>query len=520
MGRGRARGGTPPDDRSLVAALSRPECYGAGVDEVRVVETHISWVFLTGKLAYKVKKPVKLPFVDFSTLELRKRFCDEELRLNRRLAAELYLGVVPIGGSRRAPRVGATPAFEYAIEMRQFADDARLDRKLEAGALPAEALLEFAAALARFHGELPVIRPPADAAAATLHGAAANLDELEPYLPDEGQRIAALRDWTKREGDAIRAALESRAAQGAYRECHGDLHLENLLLTDGRVVAFDALEFDPKLREIDVASETSFLAMDLLAHGRADLAYAFLTRYFEERGDYDGLAVLRFYLVNRALVRAKVRALKAAQQHAERGRDATAPYLRLASELIAPRSPLLVVTHGLSGSGKTHVATELVGRLPALRARSDLERKRLLGLAAGARTDSPVGGGGYDERSTQRTYERLAAIAGIALAHGFDLIVDATFLRRTERDSFRRLAAQSGARFAILDCTAPEAELRRRIGARASLSRDASEANAAVLDWQLATQEALGADELAATVPADTTADLDYGALAARLAHR
>ena len=219
-------------------------------------------------------------------------------------------------------------------------------------------------------------------------------------------------------------------------------------------------------------------------------------------------------------MRAKVRALKAAQQHAERGRDATAPYLSLASELITPRSPLLVVTHGLSGSGKTHVATELVGRLPALRARSDLERKRLLGLAAGARTDSPVGGGGYDERSTQRTYERLAAIAGIALAHGFDLIVDATFLRRTERDSFRRLAAQSGARFAILDCTAPEAELRRRIGARASLSRDASEANAAVLDWQLATQEALGADELAATVPADTTADLDYGALAARLAHR
>jgi predicted kinase len=343
------------------------------------------------------------------------------------------------------------------------------------------------------------------------------VDELEPYLPDQRQRIAALRDWTKREGAAIRPALELRAAQGAYRECHGDLHLENLLLMDGRIVAFDALEFDQKLREIDVASETSFLAMDLLAHDRADLAYAFLTRYLETSGDYDGLAVLRFYLVNRALVRAKVRALKAAQQHAERGRDATGPYLELASLLVAPRAPLLVVTHGLSGSGKTHVTTQLVAHLGAIRVRSDLERKRLLGLRADARTDSPVGGGSYDERSTERTYERLAAVAGTALAHGFDVIVDAAFLRRDEREPFRRLAQRSGARFAILDCSAPEAELRRRIGARAARGRDASEATTVVLDWQLRTQEPLGVDELASTARADTTADVDYGALAARL---
>ncbi|HZF27868.1 MAG TPA: AAA family ATPase [Gammaproteobacteria bacterium] len=524
MARRRAQSDQRPDHRSLVAALERPECYGPGVHEVRLVETHISWVFLTGKRAYKVKKPVKLPFVDFSTLELRKRFCDEELRLNRRLAGELYLGVVPIGGSPDAPRVGATPAFEYAIEMRQFPDDARLDRQLEAGSLPTEALLEFADTLAQFHGELPAIRPPADAAAATLRSAATNLDELEPYLvgelANERQRIAALRDWTKCEGEAIRPALESRAAHGAHRECHGDLHLENLLLTDGRVVAFDALEFDRKLREIDVASETSFLAMDLLAHERADLAYAFLTRYLEAGGDYAGLAVQRYYLVYRALIRAKVRALKVAQRHAERGREAPARYLALASELIAPGSPLLIVTHGLSGSGKTHVTGELVLRLPALRVRSDLERKRLLGLAADARTASPVGGGSYGERSTERTYERLAEVAGPALAHGFDLIVDGTFLRRTERESFRGLAARAGARFAILDCVAPEAELRRRIGARAARGRDASEATGAVLDWQLENQEPLDAGELAEAVRVDTTADVDYGGLAARLARR
>jgi aminoglycoside phosphotransferase family enzyme/predicted kinase len=519
MGRGAPPNGSPPDDRWLVTALSRPECYGPGVREVRVVETHISWVFLTGERAYKVKKPVKLPFVDFSTLELRKRFCDEELRLNRRLAAELYLGVVPIGGSREAPRVGAAPALEYAIEMRQFPDEARLDRRLESAALPTEALLAFAETLARFHAELPPVAAPAESAAATLRAAAANLDELEPYL-DDPPRMATLRDWTKREGERIRDALARRAARGAHRECHGDLHLENLLLVDGRVVAFDALEFDRKLREIDVASETSFLAMDLFAHGRPGLACAFLTRYLEHGGDYDGLAVLRFYLVYRALIRAKVRALKAAQRHAESGRDTTAPYLELAGELCEPRVPLLVINHGFSGSGKTHVTGELVMCLPALRVRSDLERKRLLGFTADARTASPVGGGSYDERSSERTYERLAAVAGTALAHGFDLIVDAAFLRRAERELFRRLAARAGARFAILDCVAPEAELRRRIAARAAQGADPSEATAAVLDWQLEHQEPLGPDELADTVRVDTSRTVPYEALAAQLARR
>ncbi|HEX5047117.1 MAG TPA: AAA family ATPase [Gammaproteobacteria bacterium] len=518
MGRGRAQDDARPDHRALVAALARPECYGPAVHEVRVVETHISWVFLTGERAYKVKKPVKLPFVDFSTLELRKRFCDEELRLNRRLAPELYLGVVPIGGSPQAPRIGATPPFEYAIEMRQFPDDARLDRQVEAGSLPAGALLEFADRLAQFHDRQPPLAPPAGAATDSVAAAVTNVDELEPYLPDEHERVAKLRAWTKREGEAILPTLERRAAGGAHRECHGDLHLENLLLTDGRVVAFDALEFDRKLREIDVASETSFLVMDLLAHGRADLAYAFLTRYLETGGDYDGLAVLRFYLVNRALVRAKVRALKAAQQYAEHGRDAPAPYLDLAAELAAPGSPLLVVTHGLSGSGKTHVTTELIGRLPALRVRSDLERKRLLGLSADARTASPVGGGSYDPGASEQTYGRLADIARTALEHGFNLIVDAAFLRRPEREQFRGVALRSGARFAILDCTAPEAELRRRIEARAARGRDASEATTAVLDWQLETQEPLDAGELAHSERVDTSAGIDYGALAGRLA--
>lgn len=502
--------------RALVGALTDPACYDHPVENVRLVETHISWVLLTGTYAYKIKKPVKLPFVDFSTLERRRRFCDEEVRINRRLAADLYLGVVPIGGTADSPRVGVTPAFEYAVKMRQFADDARLDRQLEAGRVDARMLREFAERLAEFHRGLPPLRMPADTAAETRATVERNVAELGEAL-GASERVAGVRAWTERETAVVAADLEERATGGAHRECHGDLHLENLLVTDGRIVAFDALEFDAKLREIDVISEASFTAMDLLAHRRPDLAYELLNRYFEVGGDYAGLKVLRYYLVYRALVRAKVRAIKAAQSSAEGGLDLADPYLTLAAELCAERRPLLAITHGLSGSGKTHITGELLGRVPALRVRSDLERKRLLGLDATAKTESGIGTGAYDPQITERTYARLAGVAGYALAHSLDIIVDATFLRAGERTVFRKLAAKHGARFAILDCSAPEAVLRDRIAARAAAGRDASEATAAVLDHQLASHEPLTAGELEAAVRVDTASEIDFETLARTL---
>jgi aminoglycoside phosphotransferase family enzyme/predicted kinase len=509
----------------FVEALTSPECYDHPVEQVRLVETHISWVFLTGELAYKVKKPLKLPFLDFSTLERRRYFCEEELRLNRRLAEELYLDVVPIGGEPAAPRIGRQPAFEYAVKMRQFPDSARLDRRLEAGDLPAAALLDFAEALARFHAALPPLEvepPEPGRGSAIVAGALRNLVELEEWLRGADQRrsFAELRSWTERQCAAIEPILAERAASGAHRECHGDLHLENLLISAGRIVAFDALEFDPKLREIDVISEASFLAMDLLAHRRADLAYGFLNRYLEVCGDYAGIGVLRFYLVDRALVRAKVRAIKAAQTVSTADDDELLPYLAVAGELTRPREPLLLITHGLSGSGKTYVSSELVARLPALRVRSDLERKRLHGLAPSARTKSPIGGGLYAADVSAATYERLASIADRALANGFDVIVDATFLAAGERERFRRLAAARRARFAVLDCVAPEAVLRGRIDARDAAARDASEATRGVLDYQLAHQEPLTRAEQAVTVTVATDAPIDHEALARQLRPR
>lgn len=505
---------------SLIAALERPSAYDHDVASVRVAETHISWVFLTGAYAYKVKKPVKFSFLDFSTLERRRRFCEEELRLNRRLAPQLYLGVVPIGGEAKALRVGAEPALEYAVKMREFPDDARLDRRLEAGALEPEPLRAFGARLAAFHAAQPPLAPRAATARATA-AARGNFTELAEHLrARELRELDALREWTDERAGSIEPLIESRVALGRYRECHGDLHLENLLWLDGEILAFDALEFNAELREIDVASEAAFLAMDLQAHGRADLAYEFLAAYLEAGGDYEALEVLRFYLVYRALVRAKVRALKAAQKSAEAGRAELKPYFDTARELVAARTPLLVITRGLSGSGKTYVTQALIGALRAVRVRSDLERKRLHGVDALARTGSSVGAGLYEPRATERTNARLAEVAATALRNGFDAIVDATFLRRAEREAFARLAADARARFAILDCTAPEAVLRSRIEARAAAGRDASEADLAVLDRQLVGLEPLAADEQAAAVRVATDARLDVPRLLAALTHR
>jgi aminoglycoside phosphotransferase family enzyme/predicted kinase len=503
-----------PSRNSLPDSLTDPRCFGRGVSKVQLVETHVSWVFLTGRHAYKVKKPVKLPFVDFSTLALRHRYCREELRVNRRLARELYLGIVPIGGSPAAPRIGRKPAFEYAVKMREFASSARLDRRLQDKGLPPAALARFGARLAEFHRQLPPIRnvTGAEAGAAALR----NLREVERSLGrDYRHELTTLRAWTEGRCASLTDSFAQRAAAGAHRECHGDLHLQNLLWSRGAIEAFDALEFDRALRDIDVISEAAFLAMDLHAHGRVDLGYEFLNRYLESSGDYAGVDVLPFYLVYRALVRAKVAAIKRTQTGA-RDQDHTR-YLKTALELAADRRPLLVITHGLSGSGKTHVTDGLVGPLHALRARSDIERKRLHGLDAAARTGSAVGAGLYAATATRRTYAELAVIADRLLRNGQTALIDATFLRRNERLEFRQIAAANAAPFAILDCRASPRELRRRIAARNRAGHDPSEADFAVLEDQLRRHEPLDRAERRAAVTVDTEGPIRYAKLAERL---
>jgi aminoglycoside phosphotransferase family enzyme/predicted kinase len=502
----------------LIQALRDANAYDHPVEAIEVVETHISWVLLTGTYAYKLKKPVKFPFLDFSTLEQRKKFCDEELRLNRRLAPSLYLGVVPIGGTVESPRIGELPAIEHAVKMRQFPGTSLIDRKLATGHVTAEDFRAFAETLADFHARLEPASPDVRLGSAEIiiRTALNNFRELKAATSDRDRdALGPIGEWTEMQCARLEATFMQRKAGGAIRECHGDLHLKNLVHLDGRIVAFDALEFEPELRWMDVMSETAFLTMDLIAHDRDDLAHELLSRYLECSGDYAGFDVLPFYLVYRALVRAKVAALGDWQSHSTAGGS----YLRIATQLSARNTtPLLVITHGLSGSGKSTIAEQLIGRLPAVRIRSDLERKRLFGFTSRADTRSGVATGIYDANASARTYAALGEYARLGIEAGFNIIVDAAFLHRTERDAFSALAARTGAGFVVLDCRCPESVLRERIARRRTEREDPSEATGDVLAHQLSAAEPLTADERPRAVSVATDGAVDIPRLLRRIA--
>lgn len=518
------------DHAALVAALRSPACFPHGVSRIEVIETHISSVLLAGEYAYKLKKPVNLGFLDFTTLEARRRCCEDELRLNRRTAPGLYLEVTSISGTLGRPVVGgAGPAIDYAVRMRQFAPQDTLDCVLRRGALDAACIDALAATVAQFHGTIGGTAPASDyGAPATVRAAAIDnfehIARLAPSAP-AGASLEGLRSWTENEFARTRLMLAQRRADGFVRECHGDLHLGNVAMVDARPVLFDCIEFNDSFRWIDVMSEVAFMVMDLVDHASPGLAFRFLNSYLEATGDYAGIEVLRYYLVYRAMVRAKIALIRARQpdHSAEVARqclETFEEYLRLAGSLAAPRPPALILTCGLSGSGKTTAAQSALENLGAVRLRSDIERKRLHGLAADARTGSAPGAGLYAAQATRATYDRLSGLARRMLPSGFPVIVDATFLHRAERNAFRGVAACAGARFLILACEAPSGVLRERILSRARSGADASEATLEVLERQIAAREPLDAVELADAIVYDTRNAAAFAAALADLAMR
>jgi aminoglycoside phosphotransferase family enzyme/predicted kinase len=493
----------------LIRALLDPTASPFPGRPLDLMETHASWVVLAGDRAYKIKKPITLPFLDYGTLEKRREACQAELRYNRRFAPELYLDVVAITGTAEAPRRGGDgEVVDYAVEMLRFDEAMRLDHIAARGELTGAHMSLLAAEIVDFHGRAAVA--PADQRFGTPDAVAApalaNFVQLYALLPGEADRLADLEEWTKREAKHRRVAMTRRKQQGRVRECHGDLHLANLILREGRVVPFDCIEFNEDFRWIDVASELAFTLVDLLDHGKPGLAAWLLNEWLTLAGDFDALHVLRFYAAYRALVRAKVAAIRAGQEDdataAARDRAAAGGYLTLAQQICQPQRPTLTITHGVSGSGKSWAAQALVLRDPhanTLRLRSDVERKRLFGLAANQKSGSPLDGGIYTADAHAATYRRLEELAQLALHAGWSVVVDAAFLRRSERDAFRRLAANNDVPFAILACDAPVDELRRRVAERQG---DASEATLAVLERQLAWVEALGDDERPCVVAA------------------
>lgn len=505
--------GTPSLDR-LIAALRAPGCYPHAAASVDLLQTHISCILLAGDYAYKIKKPVNLGFLDFSTLAARRFYCEEELRLNRRTAPGLYLEVIPISGSESAPVLGGGgPAIEYALKMRRFGQDALLDRMARGGALAPRHIDALAQGLAAFHAGIARAGPDREfgTSARVLAPALQNFEQMLPLAGAKADLalLARLRDWTAREHALLAAAFDARKRDGWVRECHGDLHLGNIALLEGVPTPFDGIEFSADLRWTDVMSEVAFLMMDLFDHRLPRLAFRFLNAYLERSGDYAGLQVLRFYLVYRALVRAKVACMRAHQPGmvVREKRDIEQEYrrhLHLAERLAASGHAALLIMHGLSGSGKTTVAQGLLEALGAVRLRSDVERKRLHGLGAEARSGSALDAGLYAPGASERTYAHLAGLARAALAARYPVIVDAAFLRRYWRERFAELACGAGATFAIVACTASPATLRARVAAREGAARDASEAGLAVLERQFATEEPLAADEAGQVLRIDT----------------
>ena len=499
-----------PDADALVTSLLTAAAYPHPATRPRLIETHLSWVFLAGEFAYKVRKPVALDFVDFSSLAARRADCEEEWRLNHPLAPGLYLGVVPLTRDADTGAIligGHGDTVDYAVRMRRFHQHDVLHAMALERRLSAQQIDPLADLIADFHRAAPI------ADASTDYGTAARIRQT---LEDCANAVLALStNWAharaavsllRQHAERLDCAFESRRRTGHIRECHGDLHLGNIVLIGTRPTPFDCLEFSAALRWIDTMHDTAFLFMDLLALGLPHLAYRLINRYLERSADYSGLAVLPFYAAMRALVRARVlleraRQLEDAHEDAATQRDEAHRLLDLSASLLTRDDGCLILMHGLSGSGKSTHAAQYAEAEQMIRMRSDAERQRRHDTSAADR---------YTPHAIDRTYRRMAAICRIGVRAGFPMIADATFLASPQRSRFFSLAKRLGVPVAIADCAAALSVLQARITARARRGTDASEADLAVLDGQIATQQPLSCDELAHVIPAEVPAVLPW----------
>ena len=511
-----------------IAALLKAGSFEHPVDDIKLVETHISWVILTGQFAYKIKKPVNLGFVVFSLLEKRRFYCEEEVRLNRRLAPEIYLETVPVTHSPGKPPLmnGKGKAIEYAVKMMLFPWEAQLDRILDRNELKPLHLDGFAHVIATFHKTAQ--RAETETAYGDLEHLSQpvyeNFTQIRDNVSNKAllQTLVTLETRSHEEIHRLEPVFNQRKADGFIRECHGDLHLRNMAWVNDKPLVFDCIEFNSNLRWIDVISEIAFLVMDLEKRKQSELAYRFLNAYLERSGDYHGLLLLTCYLTYRTLVRAKVEAIRSGQSHVPPEEQATAyqsfqDYLQLAVKYNQGRPLHLIITHGLSGSGKTTLTQRLIEQLGAIRIRSDVERKRLFGLKAEDNGRAKVETDIYSEDASQRTYSKLVELADHALEGGYPVIIDAACLKAEQRERFRSLASIKRIPYTILEFSFSESTLRHRIKNR---THGASDADLTVLEHQMVAVQKLGPDETPHAIRVDKERTLDTGELAKQIETR
>jgi len=515
---------TRPQLPGLIHSLLNGDFYPHPTDNIQLIETHISWVILTGPYAYKIKKPVDFGFLDFSTLEKRKLFCDEELRLNSRLAAEIYLEVINITGTAERPCFdGEGEVIEYAVKMVQFSQDAQLDHMLAAGTLQASHIDAIAVAVADFHQKIET------ADNRSLYGdpehvyqpVVENFSQIRAHISNKTylEELARLEHWSQSTFETLQTIFKQRKHDGFIRECHGDMHLRNIAWIDNRPVAFDCLEFNPELRWIDVISEIAFLVMDLQDRQQARLGQRCLNTYLERSGDYAGLGVLNFYLCYRALVRAKVDAIRSQQTGISQQEQLEAEtdfhtYLQLAQTYTKTLTPQLFITRGVSASGKSTLTRQLLEHLGAIRIRSDVERKRLFNIHADEDSHASIDQGIYSAQASQKTYSKLVELAGTVLDAGYPVIIDATCLKFEQRDPFHQLAIKKKLPCIILEFTASADTLRQRIRSR---KPGVSDADIEVLEHQLKTWQPLEDHEQKLSVEINTDVPFEIDKLVDRI---
>lgn len=470
--------------------------YGEAVTRI---ETHISTLLLVADQAFKIKKPVNFGFLDFSTLALRHQFCEEELRLNRRFSPQLYQRVVPICNTAEAPQIdGDGEVIEYMVQMARFDQQQILDQQISSPDFSLDQLDRLADTLARFHQSIEI----ADGSASFVQpdvidqAMAQNFAQIDPMLNRlpalSRQQLSALEQWSYKSSQHLQPLMKERLEQGYIRECHGDLHLGNIALIDGEPTLFDGIEFNESFRWIDVISDLSFLWMDLLAHHQERYACRLLNRYLEESGDYAGVQLLLFYSIYRVMVRVKVGLFRLAQleQDGEQGKyqeqlDEVVTRIGLGARLIQQRCHFLMITHGVSGSGKSYASQQIVALSRAIRIRSDVERLRRF----------PDPQQRYSAAASEEVYQTLHYLGALLIASGYSVILDATYLKQIQRQQAAHAAESSGCRWLILDMQCSDEELVRRVEERQLQCSDPSEADVAVLRRQLQLREPLSHEE-------------------------
>ena len=494
---------------ALIEQMLQPGFYPHPVKEpIQLIQTHISYVLLTGDYAYKVKKPVNFGFLDFSNLEKRQHFCQEELRLNQRGAPELYLEVLPITLSGEKYQLqGDGDVVEYVLKMQQFPDDALLSKMFEQSKLSEEHIKDLGRVVAQYHavtetndyilsfGEVAQVRASIDE----------NYEQTTKYIG--GPQTQTQFDETKSYTDNFFAQhpelFTSRIKNKCIRECHGDIHLNNICLWQDRVLLFDCIEFNEPFRFVDVMYDVAFAIMDLEARGRKDYANVFLNTYAEQTGDWEGLQLLPLYLSRQAYVRAKVTSFLLDDpgipaEVKENAAKTAGEYYKQAWEYTKPRQGQLFIMSGVSGSGKSTTSRLLSRELGAVIIRSDAVRKHLAQIPLLERGGDEL----YTPQMTEKTYNKLSELGVLLAKQGFTVILDAKYDRQHLRGDVISQALKQQLPLKIIQCVAPEAILRERLNERTG---DIADATTDLLSSQLQQAEAFTVQEKTYLTILDTT---------------